>query len=72
MFVVSKYHIRFNENRKFHELNYVDFNLSTDAKKIDRKFFGLKWITPEYKNSPEEEINILNETKLYLKNDNRK
>jgi len=71
LFAVLKYHIRFNENRKFHELNYVDFNLSSEAKKIDKKFFGLKWITPEYKNNPETEIKLLNEIKLYLKNDNR-
>ena len=25
LFAATKYHIRFNENRKFHELNYVDF-----------------------------------------------
>jgi len=71
LFAVLKYHIRFNENRKFHELSYVNFDLSLDAKKIDKTFFGLKWITPEYKNNPEMEINQLNEIKSYLKNENR-
>jgi hypothetical protein len=71
LFAVLKYHIRFNENRKFHDLNYVDFNLSSEAKKIDKKLSGLKWITPEYKNNPQTEINLLNEIKLYLESDNR-
>ena len=67
-----KYHERYNEDRKFHELNYVDFNLSTDATKIDDKLFGLKWITPEFKENPNYEIFLINEAKVYLKNDKRK
>ena len=71
LFAVFKYHIRFNENRKFHELNYVNFELSSSGKEIDKKFIGLKWITPEFKNNPHEEINLINEIKTYLKNDHR-
>ena len=71
LFATVKYHIRFNENRKFHELNYVNFDLSSDAKKIDKKFIGLKWITPQYKNKSKEEISLINEVKLYLLNDKR-
>ena len=66
-----KYHVRFNENRKFHELNSVDFKLSNDAKKIDSKLSGLKWITPGYKNQSIEEINLIRETQLHLSKDNR-
>ena len=71
LFAAIKYHIRFNENRKFHELNYIDFKLSSHGEDIDKKFFGLKWITPEYKNRSKEEIVMINQTKLYLSNDNR-
>ena len=71
LFVTIKYHLRFNENRKFHELSYSDFKLSTSAKQIDEKFLGLKWITPEFQNNPKEEINLINEAKTYLKNENR-
>ena len=35
LFATIKYHVRFNENRKFHELNYVDFKLSLEADIID-------------------------------------
>ena len=71
LFTAIKYHIRFNESRKFHELNYVDFKLSLNASKIDKKLSGLKWITPQYKEQPEEEINLILEAKSHLLNDNR-
>jgi len=71
LFATLKYHIRFNENRKFHELSYVNFELSSNAKEIDNKFTGLKWITPEYKNRSNEEIDLINEVKLHLLNDTR-
>ena len=69
--VTGKYHFRFNENRKFHELYYTNFNLSKSAKKIDVKLNGLKWISPEFKNNPEDEINLINEIKIILKKDTR-
>ena len=72
MFVTFKYHIRFNENRKFHELNYSNFNISEKANKIDKMFIGLKWITPEFKENPIKEINQINEVKFHLKNDKNK
>ena len=71
-FITLKYHIRFNEDRKFHELNYVNFHLSEPANQIDKKFKGLMWITPEYKNNPNHEIGYLKEIKLKLLNDKRK
>ena len=71
LFATFKYHIRFNENRKFHELNYVNFKLSYNAEAIDEKFSGLKWITPEYKDDPSNEISLINEVKSHLTNDRR-
>jgi len=71
LFAVTKYHIRFNENRKFHELNYVNFDLSSKGKEIDRRFNGLNWITPQYKNKPSDEIDLINGVKFYLSNDDR-
>ena len=71
LFATFKYHVRFNENRKFHELNYVNFNLSSNGKEIDSKFTGLKWITPQFKNNSNEEIILINQVKSHLQNDNR-
>ena len=71
LFATLKYHLRFNENRKFHELENVDFKLSIDAKKIDKKLSGLKWITPEFPNNPSEEIQLINQIKSHLSKDSR-
>ena len=71
LLVTIKYHMRFNENRKFHELNNVNFNLFSNAEIIDNKFKGLKWITPEYKNKSLEEIDLINSMKLHLLRDKR-
>ena len=67
-----KYHLRFNENRKFQEFKNANFNLSLDASKIDEKLTGLNWITPEFQENPEKEIAVLKEIKFHLNNDNRK
>ena len=64
--------MRYNEGRKFHELKNINFNLSIDAKKIDQKLTGLKWITPQYANNPQEEINFINNTTFILKKDKSK
>ncbi|MBA1337765.1 MAG: Dolichyl-phosphate-mannose-protein mannosyltransferase [Pelagibacterales bacterium] len=71
LFATFKYHMRFNEGRKFHELNYANFKLSSNAIKIDKKLEGLKWITPQQKNDPNKEINQIREIKLHLLNDLR-
>ena len=66
---LTKYHIRFNHNKKFMELSNVDFNLAVNAKLIDNKLSNLKWITPEYPKTPLQEVNYLNEVKNILKKD---
>ena len=62
--------MRFNENRKFHELSHVDFSSSIDAATIDEKLLGLNWVSPFNKN-PNEEINLAKLTKKILKKDKR-
>jgi len=71
IFATIKYHIRFNENRKFHELNYANFQLFTYGEKIDKKFRGLKWITPEHKDKSKDEVDAILEIKSHLHGDKR-
>ena len=71
LFSVAKYHIIFNENRKFHELNNVNFKLAISATKIDTKLSGLNWITKAFKEKPTVEINNINKIKDHLKMDKR-
>jgi len=71
LFATFKYHLRYNENRKFHELKNVNFELAVDAKKINKKLSGLNWITPQFKKNPKEEIKIINQIESLLKKDFR-
>ena len=41
-----KYHVRFNLEKKFHDLSNVSFNNSINGGLLDKKFKGLSWITP--------------------------
>ena len=41
-----KYHLRFNVDRKFHELNGVQFSNAVSSAKLSKKLSGLKWISP--------------------------
>ena len=66
-FATQKYHFRFNEGRKFHELSGVDFSKSIDAKAIDSKLKNLKWITP-FEEDPASEIDIIIKAKEYISN----
>lgn len=67
-----KFHIRFNENKKFMELSGVDLNLAVDAKQISTSLQGLKWISPEYSDNPLEEIKFINNAKEKILMDNTK
>ena len=71
IFTTIKYHARFNLERKFHELNNVNFLNSIEATILSDSFKGLNWITPE-KNSKEaliDEVNSLKKNIEVLKND---
>lgn len=66
--VTFKYHLRFNEQRKFHELvntnidNAIEINFEKDF------FNGLKWITPNFEN-PEKELEIIENFYSLVKKD---
>ena len=64
--ITIKYHVRYNENRKFHELYNVNFKDSIPAKKIDISLNGLLWINPSFKGKPNEEISLIHEGKKQL------
>ena len=70
IFVTIKYHLRFNEDRKFHELNNVIMSNSVKANNIEKKFSGLNWITPYFKD-PNDEIDLIKSTLTILKEENQ-
>lgn len=59
IYATTKYHIRFNEHRKFNELEKVDLSKAIDAEILTKDLKGLKWITAGYQNNPKDEINNL-------------
>ena len=59
-FITLKYHLRFNENRKFHELTKTELLDAVNAEKIHKTLKGLNWKNPHYKGQTSEEIIILN------------
>lgn len=61
-FITFKYHERFNVNRKFHELSNVNFDNSIEVSSFNKKFKGLRWISP-YFDDPN--IELKNITQLY-------
>ena len=69
IYSTAKYHIRFNEHRKFNELEKVDLSKAIDAVELTNDLSGLKWITYKYPDNPEEEIKNLKEAMQIISKD---
>jgi len=69
IFTTIKYHLRFNQNKKFMELVNADFSKTINAEILDEKLNGLKWISPYYIEDPNYEINLLNQIKNIIISD---
>ncbi len=72
IFSVTKYHIRFNEHRKFNELEKVDLSKAIDAKNLSESLKGLRWITYKYPENPSKELKNLKDTVKVLSSDTSK
>ena len=68
IFTTLKYHDRFNNHKKFMELSNANFNNALDAKIIDEKLRGLKWITNRYIDNPKYELKLITKSKAYIEN----
>ena len=40
-------------------MSNIDFSLSVNAREIDKKLTGLRWITPIFPEEPEKQIRII-------------
>lgn len=67
-----KYHIRFNEHRKFNELEKVNLNNAIDASILSPSLEGLKWITYKYPTDPLLEITEIKEILQIINSDTSK
>ena len=57
LFVSIKFHLRFNVDRKFIDLEKIDKSAAFQAKEINSNFKSLKWITP-YSNPEKDKLLI--------------
>jgi hypothetical protein len=67
IFSTGKYHLRFNEERKFNELESVDISKAVDAAILSNKLKGLKWITYLNPDNPQEELNNIKKAMTIFK-----
>jgi len=63
IFSTVKYHIRYNENRKFNDLSNIDISKHADAGEIHKSLKGISWVTPFYNGSPQDEIEMIKKIK---------
>jgi len=66
--ITTKYHIRYNENKKFHELTNIQLEKKIKAEKIHKNLRGLYWKNPHYEGSPSDEVLILNKAQKIISN----
>jgi len=70
-FCAAKYHLTYNEARKFMDLQNVNLKNSVEASNIDYKLKGLKWISPNFSDNAEEEVKLLKEVVNHLKKEKK-
>tara|TARA_Y100000590_G_scaffold440134_1_gene565166 strand:- start:872 stop:2479 length:1608 start_codon:yes stop_codon:yes gene_type:complete len=71
-FSTVKYHLVYNEKRKFVDLQNVDISKAVNADLLSSKFNNLKWITPNKHNAnPLKELKLIDESIKIIKSDKR-
>ena len=70
LFATIKFHLRYNIERKFHDLEYIDKSIAVDASAIHQNLKGLQWIN-RFNLNPENEINTIKKALKIIDNDKR-
>jgi hypothetical protein len=70
--ITIKYHIRYNEERKFHELSIVNLDNTIPAENIHNDLKGLQWLNPYFDGKASLEIEILKKAHQKLNTINNK
>ena len=66
IFSTVKYHIRYNENRKFHDLANTNISEYAESFILDKSLKGILWISPHYDGNPQSELEVLKKIKHQL------
>ena len=72
IFSTIYYGYKYIHQRDFMDLRKANKKNAIDAEMLDKKFAGLKWITPFYQDNPKKEILLLKEAISKIDNDVRK
>ncbi len=69
LFATVKFHLRFNVDRKFHDLESIDKSKAIQANSININFKSLKWISKL--DEPENELKVIDKAFNIIGKDNR-
>ena len=69
LFASVKFHLRFNIDRKFHDLENIDKSKAIQANIINENFKNLKWISKF--DQPKNELKVIKEALKVIDGDNR-
>ena len=69
LFASIKYHLRFNIDRKFHDLENIDKSNAILANSINENFKNLKWVSKF--DQPKNELKVIKEAMQVIDNDKR-
>ena len=69
LFATTKFHLRFNVDRKFHDLENIDKNKAINANEINKNFKNLRWISKF--EDPKEELIIIEKALKVIDDDSR-
>ena len=72
IFITTKYHLRFNEDRKMLNLENINIKNNVDSELIHPSLKGLKWITYKYPEAPIKEIELVKNSLEIIDNDKSK
>ena len=72
IFITTKYHLRFNEDRKMLNLENINIKNNVDSGLIHPSLKGLKWITYKYPEAPIKEIELVKNSLEIIDNDKSK
>ena len=70
LLATTKFHLRFNIDRKFHDLENINKDKALDANIINKNFKNLKWISR--RDDPNNEFAVIKKAIRIITNDNRK
>ena len=69
LFATTKFHYRYNVDRKFHDIEKIDKGLALQANSIHPNLKNLKWLTKN--DEPRNEINFLKKAIKLIENEKR-